>query len=355
MEIQKSKIDKDSSQKKDFITQINFLCNCELNKKNNKIITEYFFNKFTSSPDSFNNFILFIKEYINALDENQKQKLAHRYLNILSFLCERFWLYEEKLILDDMCFNIINPEEYKHMSALLSKYKENSKKIIKKIYQIFEDELEKNSIKAKVKWRYKNIFSIYKKCKKRNDMNALKLNDIFAFRIIVDGDSDKCFDALNILHNCFTPVPERFKDYITIPKINGYQSLHTWLLNVTPELDLIIEVQIRNIEMDEIAELWVAAHFLYWRNKKSTITNKKEEKLFHYITHSSDDSNLNKMVYCLTPDWDIITLNKWDTVIDFANKIHSHLWKKAKHAIINEKSKELDYKIKNYDIVKIIK
>ena len=354
MKITKSKVIKNSSKNKDFITQINFLCNAKSSEKNNKILTEYFFNKFSKSPILFKYFMLFIKEHFNTLDNKLKKVLANKYLYILSLLCERFWLYEDKLILDDMCFEIINKNEYDHISSILTKYKINSKKIIEQIYVIFKNKLEEHNIKYTIKWRYKNIFSIYKKCKKKWNMNILKLWDIFAFRIIIDWHSEKCFDVLNILHNNFSPIVSRFKDYISIPKINGYQSLHTWLLNVISDLDLAIEVQIRNIRMDEVAELWIAAHFLYWINKKSTIVNKREEKLFKYITNSYNKSYINNIIHCLTPKLDIIVLKEKSNIIDFANKIHTELWKKAKYAIVNWKKKKLIYKIKNYDIIKII-
>lgn len=342
---------------KDFITQITFLEKVNLvNKKNNKIITDYFFDLFRNSPKGFYEFILFIKKYIiNCKDDNLlRSKIANIYLEVISFLCERFWLYEEKLKLDDICFKIINPEEYNRIDTLLSKYKEKSKKIINKIYKIFENKIRKENIDVIIKWRYKNIYSIYKKCVNHNNMNILWLNDIFAFRIIVLEDNyEKCFDVLNILHNSFTPLPRRFKDYISIPKINGYQSLHTWLIEVIPELDLMIEVQIRTEKMDKIAESWVAAHFLYWRSKKAKILSKKEEKLLEHITNYGNKKNIK--IYCLTPKWDILVIEKWNTVLDFANKIHTNLWKQAKLAIVNWENKKLSYKIKNYDTIEIIK
>lgn len=129
--------------------------------------------------------------------------------------------------MDDYAFRISLPEEYLKLSSSIEKYKKNSQAIIEQIFTIFEGILKKHRISGKIEGRYKNIYSIYKKLKKLEDTNILKLNDIFAFRFILKGSKENCYEILNILHDTFTPLPSRFKDYISIPKVNGYQSIHT--------------------------------------------------------------------------------------------------------------------------------
>ena len=155
------------------------------------------------------------------------------------------------------------------------------------------------------------------------------LSDIFAFRIIVDGGIEKCFEALNILHDSYSPVPRRYKDYISIPKINGYQSIHTGIVGLISDLDLIAEIQIRTTFMHEIAKGGIAAHFLYSEEKKSKMITDKERKLLSHMEHRSESIQRNPYLYCLTPLGDIIRLRRGSTIIDFAEKVHTGLAKKA--------------------------
>jgi len=129
----------------------------------------------------------------------------------------------------------------------------------------------------------------------------MTLGDIFAFRIIIQGESQNCFDILNILHDQFIPLPERYKDYVSIPKINGYQSLHTGLLGVVDDLDIPIEVQIRTQIMDEVAESGIAAHFLYAKDKSSKLIHEKEQKLLDHLEEIAETIPQNPHVYCLSP------------------------------------------------------
>lgn len=336
----------------DFKNTIVFLSQLKINKNNSKILTEYFFNKYSDSPKDFNIFLQYYKIALMSNNENNVTQLAESYMNILSFLCERFWAYETKLELDDLCFSIIYPKDYKELETKLEKYKKKSKRHINQIYTIFNLKLSAYTWQIEVSGRYKNIYSIYKKCQKKQYLDALKLSDIFAFRIItLHNNPETCFDIVTILHDCFMPLPSRFKDYITVPKINGYQSIHTWLLDVIPELDLMIEVQVRTIEMHEISEHWVAAHYLYSRDKKASIKNRKERKLFDHMIH---DTLEERHTYALTPVGDIIKLDNGATILDFAGKIHSKLRKIGKYALVNNTKQSMKYTIQKWDVIDII-
>lgn len=340
----------------DFKNQLTFLSKLNLdNKENARIITDYYLDIFSISPDCFNRFIVFLKDYITTFNMTDREKVASLYLNIFSFLCERFWLFEIKSLLDDLSFSIINPKEYNRINYELLEYKFSSEKTINDIFSIFTKELKELDIDLSIKGRYKNIYSIYKKCKKKKIADVLSLRDIFAFRVVVKWDStNKCYEVLNLLHDSFCPIPSRFKDYIVIPKINGYQSLHTCLVNVIPDFDLPIEIQIRNTYMNEIAEHWIAAHYLYWKSTKSNIFDVKEKKLYEHITNYSFNRSKNN-IFSLTPNWDLVVLDKNSNIIDFANKIHRGLAKQAKYAIVNWKKQRLDYKINSWDTIHIIK
>lgn len=350
------KINKVKFTKDDFLDQISFLSKLNLeNKENSRIITDYYLDIFSKSPEGFNDFILFLKDYITTFNRKDREKIASLYLDIFSFLCERFWLYENKRLLDDLCFSIIHPKEYNRINYELLEYKFSSEDTINKINDLFQKEVNKLNIKATIKWRYKNIYSIFKKCKKKKIIDVLKLKDIYAFRIVLKENSiDKCYSVLNLLHDSFLPIPSRFKDYILIPKINWYQSLHTSLVKVLSDFELPIEVQIRNTYMDFIAEYWVAAHYLYWKEKKSSLVDIKEKKLYEHITSFSLSGERND-IFCLTPTGDIVVLDQKSNIIDFANKIHKDIIKEAKYAIVNWQKQNLSYKVKNWDTIYIIK
>lgn len=292
-------------------------------KKNHALLTEYFMQEFASHPEKLIELIKLVKSELLNTENTERTRMARRYLFVFSFLCERFGLYEEKLELDDICFQITEPEEYEKLKKELEKYQKKSQKIIDEIFVIFREKLESVGIHAQIKGRYKNILSIYKKCKKKNIEKVFSLDDIFAFRIVVDGDTEKCFEILNVLHDSFVPLPNRFKDYISIPKINGYQSVHTGLIGVTSDLDLAIEVQIRTKVMDEIAESGIAAHFLYARDKSAKMITEKEQKLIENMEKITDSIERQEYVYCLTPAGDIIRLQNGSTINDFAEKIHT--------------------------------
>ncbi len=344
----------DAVRQEDYSELLRLLYNMRRGVKNHALLSEYLLQEFSSYPERLTKFIGIIKTELKNPESEKREKMARRYLHVFSYLCERFGLYEEKLELDDLCFAITKPREYKRLKNALDAYQEKSEKIIEEVYNVLWDKLKRNHIEAEILWRYKNILSIYKKCQKKDIQDVFSLSDIFAFRIIINGTIEDCFEALNILHDSFTPVPRRYKDYVSIPKINGYQSIHTGLIGLIPDFDLIAEIQIRTRFMHDIAEGGIAAHFLYSSDKKSKMITDKERKLLSHMEYVTETIQKNPFIYCLTPMWDIIRLRRGSTIKDFAEKVHSWLAKKARIAVVNKQNQSLNYQIQNFDSIKII-
>lgn len=340
--------------KSEFIGWLHFLCSTKESPKNNKILTAFFVQKFSHSPQKFTDFISYIKSYLSKKNSPQKKEIALKYLSILSSLCERFGLYTEKLELDDRCFYITERKSYTQLDKALERYKKDSQKIIHAIFILFEDILIKNRIKAHIKGRYKNLYSIYKKCRSTKIEDVFTLHDIFAFRFITESSSaEECFKIIWILHDMFIPLPTRFKDYISIPKVNGYQSIHTSLTWLIQDFDLMVEVQVRTKHMDDVCEKGVAAHFAYKAFWSNIIGENKEEKLLSHMQNIAENYWETNKVHCMTPHGDIIELVYWQNAYEFARKIHSELPKKAKYVLVNGEMQNLDYILQDLQTVEI--
>ncbi len=323
---------------------------------NRESMTEFFFESFAENPRDFYQFILFLKKQVQ-LEAGPQRKilLAKRYLEILSPLCSRFGFYLAKVNMDDLCFRIANPTECFKIDKKLMNYKKKWKKILRTILKTIRQALENEKILLRIQGRYKNIYSIYRKMQKNPHRSIDRIHDIFAFRIITEGNRpEECFEILSVLHDHFLPIARRFKDYITIPKINGYQSLHTGLLNVSPQVKGTVEVQIRTQEMHEFAEKGIAAHWMYGREKKSNRPPEREKKMLEYFSHLSGTSREEKHVHCFSYKGDLYRMKKGATVTDFAHRIHSRLVNLALYAKVNDEDKALHYNIQNGDRIEII-
>lgn len=253
-----------------------------------------------------------------------------------------------------MCFSINHSHEYKKLKKDLETYQKNASSILEQIQSKFEVEIDKLWLQFSIKGRYKNLYSIYKKCQKKQTKDLMKLWDIFAFRIVISESADYCYEVLNILHDAYIPLPHRFKDYVNIPKINGYQSLHTSLLGILDDVSMPIEVQIRTKVMDEVAESGIAAHFLYAKDKSANLMTEKEQKLISHLEEVAESIPESPYIYCMTPTWDMLRLKQGSTGKDFAHKIHSKLAEKAIWVRINKTEKKLWEKLSSFDTVEII-
>lgn len=325
-------------------------------KRNDEALTTFFLRECGGDPSVVAEFLRTLKQNLRALPMDQRKAVAQQYLRVLSLLCERFGLFAEKEDMDTECFHETDPKNFAKTEALLEKYKQRSRRTVADIITALQELLKKNGHRAVIAGRYKHLYSINKKLVAKGYSSPLHLQDIFAFRIILtENDPQQCFDVLNLLHDAYMPVAERFKDYVSIPKVNGYQSIHTVLNGVLPDLDLPVEIQIRTQAMDEFAEHGLASHWLYSRSKRTQLLSVRERQLLeHYQSLSHDLSASGGIVYCLTPAGDILDLPEGSTVKDFAYRIHTELGNMAQGAMVNGVKVGREHRLDQCDSVRII-
>ncbi|MGC9006416.1 MAG: RelA/SpoT family protein [Sulfurihydrogenibium sp.] len=299
---------------------------------------------------------------LNFLREEKQKAIAKESLEIYSPLAGRLGLWNIKREIDDLSFMYLYPEEYKKVVSYFAISKEATEKYLKeKVIPQIQELLDQHNIKAQIHYRAKHLYSIYEKTIRKN----LKLNDIydiFGVRLIVDSVKD-CYVALGLIHSKWTPVPGKFKDYISLPKSNFYQALHTTV--VGPE-GKFVEIQIKTHEMHKIAEEGIAAHWIYKGSKGLT---EKDLESFNWLKNilealkSSEDPEVlqdiskdltREEIYVFTPKGDLIKLPAGSTIVDFAYAIHTQIGHKAVGGKVNGKFVPLDTRLKNGDIVEVI-
>ena len=294
-------------------------------------------------------------------DSNKKKKISNETLEIFAPLADRIGIRKIKDELEDLAFEELNTSVksiiIKRINFLKSEGKNNIKLIIHQLMRV----LKKFNIKAEIIGREKTPYSIWKKMRKKN-INFEQLSDVMAFKIIVE-DIDECYLCLKAIHTSYPIVPGRFKDYISLPKQNGYKSIHTSIFGPAHQK---IEIQIRTKEMEKIAELGVAAHWQY-KNNLNLQEGKKYKwirQLVEIVETSSEPNDFlenTKMemfkdqVFCFTPKGDLIALPNKSTPIDFAYAVHTKLGDVCTGAKVNGKITPLKNYLKNGDQVEIIK
>ncbi len=296
----------------------------------------------------------------------EKQKIiAQETLDIYAPLAGRLGIYWLKAELEDLCFYYLDPEMYEKIKNAIAQRKEEQERFIKEVKEILEKELTKAGIKAHIKGRQKHLYSIYRKVMSKN-IPVDQLHDIIGFRVIVDSVRE-CYETLGVVHSIWKQVPGRFKDYISLPKENMYQSLHTTVIGPYGQK---MEIQIRTWEMDRIAEEGIAAH---WKYKEGKGTKEADEKIFSWLRqiieesqqHLSDSReflenvkmNLNlfpEEVYVFTPKGEVKSFPKGATPVDFAYSIHSDIGDRCVAAKVDGRLVPLDYKLKSGSVVEII-
>ncbi|MCD8054896.1 MAG: bifunctional (p)ppGpp synthetase/guanosine-3',5'-bis(diphosphate) 3'-pyrophosphohydrolase [Lachnospiraceae bacterium] len=297
--------------------------------------------------------------------EKQKEK-SRETLEIFAPLASRLGISKIKVELDNLALQYLQPEDYNKLIEDINQKKEAREDYIQQIVGEVRGHLETAGIRAEVYGRVKHYFSIYKKMLVQHK-TLDQIYDLFAVRVLVDTVPD-CYAVLGIIHEMYTPMPGRFKDYIAMPKPNRYQSLHTTLIakNGTP-----FEIQIRTYEMHKVAEYGIAAHWKYKEGKGGASLSSEEEKLSwlrqilewqrdmsdngEFLTSLKSDLNMfSENVYCFTPNGDVKSLPKGSTPIDFAYSIHSAVGNKMVGARVNDKLVPIDYEIQNGDRVEVI-
>jgi len=300
---------------------------------------------------------------INAIDDfERKKRIAKETMEIYAPLADRMGMNRIRDELEDLSFQVLNSEARELIKKRLDEIKEDRENSFNSISYKFSDLLNQNNLYAEIIGREKTPFSIWRKLQKKR-ISLEQISDIIGFRIIVK-NIDDCYKTLGIIHNKWNCIPGKFKDYISSPKINKYQSLHTAILgpNKRP-----IEIQIRTMPMHEFAERGIASHWKYKSSEKfNSLTwreydwlkdlveiidrNENPEHFFEYTKMQMFQEN----VFCFTPKGSIIKLPKDATPIDFAYAVHTKIGDAAISCEINGKESELQSILGNGDMIKII-
>ena len=300
-------------------------------------------------------------ETLGAHRPDKQLRIAKETMEIYAPLANRLGMFELKSRLEDAAFPYINPKEYERVRTLVQDRLKNEGKYIEKLKRIVHNELVKNQIPyTEIQGRVKHLYSLYKKLV-THGWDVTKVYDVIAIRIIVTSIPD-CYLVLGIIHNKFTPLKGRIKDYIAQPKPNGYQSLHT---SVFTDFGKIIEFQIRDTVMHDLAEYGIAAHSKYKeigsQSKKSLQWiqeligwQKKIKDDMDYLKNIKNDIFQNR-IFVFTPTGDVLDLPDHATPIDFAYHIHSDLGAHAVGVRINDHMVSLDTVLKSGDVIEIIK
>ena len=298
-------------------------------------------------------------QYVNTDAQITKAKET---LEIYTPLAHRLGMTKIKWELEDLCFKYLEPDTYETLSRSIKQKREQQEAYIQNILNTIREKTAELGISAFLDGRPKHLFSIHKKMVRQNK-TLDQIYDLLAIRVIVDTVPD-CYTVLGIIHELYKPMPGRFKDYISMPKPNMYQSLHTTLIG--PD-GIPFEAQIRTWEMHKIAEIGIAAHWKYKEGGKSSAEeDSKLEWVRHLLDIQKDLGDASQFVetfkmdlftdevFVFTPKGDVKNLPAGSTPIDFAYSVHSAVGNRMIGAKVNGEIKPLNYKLKNGDIVEVI-
>ena len=301
---------------------------------------------------------------IEYLDQEKKKRIAKETLEIYAPIAHRIGMNNIYRELEDRSFKVLYPTRYRELRTALKKNSGNQKRLLNKIKRTLEKKLVDQGIPSYVEGREKHIYSVYRKMKE-NNRSFEEIMDVCAFKVIVD-NADNCYKALGVVHNIFKPIEGRFKDYISIPKSNGYQSIHTVVIgrDVQP-----IEIQIKTEEMNEMAENGIASHWIY-KMGEGTETNPQQkarrwvadllemrdnfESSEEFIESVKTDIFPDE-IYVFTPEGEIIQLAEGSTAIDFAYAVHTDIGHHCRACRINRKLAPLSVPLESGQTIEIIR
>ena len=306
---------------------------------------------------------------LQFLTQKKQERIASETLYLYAPLAHRLGLYSIKTELEDLSLKYTETKTYFHISTQLNKTKDNREKYIKKFTRPIRDKLKSEKINFSIKGRPKSIFSIRKKMVEK-EIGFEEVFDKFAIRIIIDCNQNKekelCWKAYSIVTDYYTPNPDRLRDWISNPKLNGYESLHTTVMGMDGSW---VEVQIRSKRMDEIAEKGYAAHWRYKQNQHSnTRIQKNLDNWINRVRDTLQDDKetaeetvadfklnlFNEEIFVFSPKGDLVTLPNGATSLDFAFQIHTDLGKSCLGTKVNGKLVPLSHKLKSGDQIEII-
>lgn len=291
--------------------------------------------------------------------EEKQKRIAEETLDIYVPLASRLGINSVKIELEDICLRYLHPDVYYRLAEKVAMKKSDRESYIGDTISVIIEKLFEYSVKADITGRSKHFYSIYKKMVSRG-VDFDQIHDILAFRIIVNNITE-CYKALGVIHSAFTPIPGRFKDYIAIPKVNNYQSLHTTVVGPKAER---IEIQIRTQEMHEVAERGIAAHWKYKEGMSSGKTkldwvqelleyNKDTDNSSEFMSHVKNDLDVGG-VFVFTPNGDVFELQDNSTPLDFAYRVHTDIGHRCVGAKVNGRMVPLKYILRSGDTIEIL-
>jgi guanosine-3',5'-bis(diphosphate) 3'-pyrophosphohydrolase len=299
---------------------------------------------------------------LGAMPPAKRRNIARETLDIYAPIANRLGMHAIKVELEDLGFRSLYPRRYKIIETAVRRAKGNQKQFMVRINDALVAALEKAQIPARVEGREKDVYSIYQKMR-RKKVSLGEIVDVYGFRIIVD-DADLCYRTLGIVHGAFKPMPGRFKDYIAIPRSNGYQSLHTTLFGPN---GMPIEVQIRTEDMHRVAESGIAAHWQYKEGDASGRSHSDRarewlQQLVEIQQGGNSEEFLESVkvdlfpdkVYVFTPKGDIRRLPRGSTCVDFAYAVHTDVGNRCVAAKIDRRLVPLRTPLRNGQTVEII-
>ncbi len=303
---------------------------------------------------------VYLMRTLSNYDNSEQKEIANETLEIFAPIAHHLGIYKLKSELEDLSLRYLKPDVFYDIVEKLNSTKVERDNLINEMLKEVTDLLNEHNIKHEIKGRSKSIYSIYNKLDKGRKFSDIY--DLLALRILVDTDAE-CYLVLGLIHSRFKPIAKRFKDFIAMPKSNGYQSLHTTVFGVNNEL---YEIQIRTYDMNEVAENGLAAHWSYKEHRSAFNLSNTDAKLefFKAVIDTSknseyesfnpmNDSNLYDNIYVFTPKGDVIELPKGSTPVDFAYKVHSKIGDSMVGALVNNQIVPLNYLLQDSDVVKI--
>lgn len=307
---------------------------------------------------------------LSAHPADKQKKIAKESLEVFAPLADRMNMGRLRVEMADIAFSYVDPKRYNELRVLIDEHARSAEKTLKKVIEEVSALFAKEKLNFEISGRIKSVYSLHKKLAKHNQ-NMGEIYDLTALRVIVD-DITSCYLALGLIHSLYTPLSGRIKDYIAVPKQNGYQSIHTTVITKDKQ---IIEFQIRTHEMHEYAERGLAASFYY--NEQKLTENYKAGKIQHLPTNllwitelqtaaaqlrEGKKVDLKKLklnlfadkIFVYTPKGDIIDLPNGSLPLDFAYRLHSEIGGHVTGVKINGKMCSLNTKLKHGDIIEIL-
>ncbi len=342
-----------------------------------KISKLEYVSKLESQAESFRKFILATAKDIRVvlikladrlhnmrtlkyLPEDRRIRISQETMDIYAPLAHRLGINWINTELEDLAFQFSNPKDYRKVTKLVSSKKKEWRNYLNEVKNTISSKLNELNIDADVTGRFKHNYGIYKKMQFQSK-DFEKVYDILAFRVLTNSENE-CYQTLGAVHTIWKPIPGRFKDYIALPKTNGYQSLHTTVLGPLGEQ---VEIQIRTKDMHEYAEYGVAAHWNYKEQNGNGNGSYEMYSMLRKLVEHKDIEDpaefldaikgelISNLLYVFTPGGDLIELQRGATPVDFAYAIHSDIGDHCSRAMVNRALVSLDYKLKTGDTVEI--